>query len=107
MTTRSARLARGESTTGALVSVYTCPAGKTTIVKDIRIYAGVANSRAVVLVRGGGHAPSIVDQALTAVSVVSKDCWVILEPGDEIVVYSQSGTFVFWISGAELAGVAP
>lgn len=107
MTTRSARLAVGTSTTSAVVAVYTCPAGKTTLVKDVRLYAGTSVGRAVLLARHSGVDVSIVDEAMSAVSVVQKQGFIVLEPGDQLCVYSSTNTFTFWVSGAELAGTAP
>lgn len=33
--------------------------------------------------------------------------FVVLEPGDSLYVFSSGGTFAYWVSGAELEGVAP
>lgn len=107
MTTRTSRLAVGISTTGAVVTVYTCPAGKTAIVKDIRLYAGASVSRAVVALGSGVRLPSVLDEAITGPGVAQKQGFMVLEPGDTIRVYSQGNTFEFWISGSELQGVAP
>lgn len=107
MTTRTSRLAVGNSTTSAVVVVYTCPAGKTAIVKDVRLYAGSSVGRAVFLARHSGTDVSIIDEPMTASSVTQKQGFIVLEPGDQLAVYSSTNTFAFWASGAELAGVAP
>ena len=107
MTTRSARLAVGTSTTSAVVTVYTCPTGKTAIVKDVRLYAGASVGRAVVLVQQGSTDVSIIDEALAATGISQRQGFIVLEPGDTIRVYSSTNTFNYWVSGAELAGVAP
>lgn len=107
MATRSVRLCAGTSTTSAVVTVYTCPAGKTALLKDVRVYANGAVGRAVILVQSGSTDVSIVDEALSATQVVSRQGFIVLEPGDTIRVYSSTSTFNFWCSGAELEGVAP
>lgn len=88
--------------------LYAAPAGKTAIVKDLRMYSEAGCSRAVVFLnRSGPGSVSIVDQALGALAVHEEQGFLVLEPGDELRVYSEGGTFVTWASGAELAGVAP
>jgi hypothetical protein len=105
---RSAAIVAGASVAGSFVDVFTCPAGQTVIVKDLRMAGGgVAMSRAVFYVRSGPTAVFIVDQAMGATEVITRaDMFVVLEPGDDLGVFSAGGTFAFIACGALLDGVA-
>lgn len=109
MAVRTATLGiRSSAAANSEHTVYTVPSGKTAIVKDIRMYSEAGCTRAVVFVnRSGPGSVSLVDQALGATSIHSEQGFIVLEPADELRVYSEGGTFVTWVSGAELAGVAP
>lgn len=110
MPVRTALLARGLSgTANVLVTVYTCPTGKTAILKDIRILsAGSAVTNAVVRVTSGSALMHIVDQALVVGDPVVEQGFVVLEPGDQVkIVCTATDAAYYRISGAELDGVAP
>lgn len=107
MTVRSAVLATGTSTAGAVVAVRVCGSGTTLLLKDSRIYSAGGCARAVLAVKRGGLTVSVIDGAMSATQTRTQEGFIVLEPGDEIAVYSQTGTFDFWCSGAELSGVSP
>lgn len=109
MTVRSARLAAATSNpSGSTVTVYTCPVGVTTILKDARLCTSAGTPGRVVLsVLSGGVAVSLMDRAFNAVEVQALSTWVVLEPGDTVRVNAAAGEVKLWLSGAELSGVAP
>lgn len=107
MTVRSAVIVVGTSTAGAVVPVRVVGAGITVLLKDVRVYSAGGCARAVLAVKRSGLVVSVIDKPLPATGTDSREGFMVLEPGDEVAVYSQSGTFDFWCSGSELAGVAP
>lgn len=107
MTVRSAVLATGTSVAGAVTPVRVVGSGVTLLLKDSRIYSAAGCARAVLAVKRGSLVVSVIDGAMTSTQTRTQDGFIVLEPGDEIAVYSQSGTFDFWCSGAELSGVSP
>lgn len=110
MAVRTALLARGQSgAANALVTVYTCPAGKTAIVKDVRMLsAGDPVTNAIVRLTSGSALMHVIDGPLVVGDPVVAQGFIVLEPGDQIkVVCTGANSAFFWISGAELSGVAP
>jgi hypothetical protein len=108
---RTTRLARG-ATTGADVdiTVYTAPADTTVILKDYRVATPAGNTvaRAIVWVESGPAIVPVLDGALAAFDTKGGTPWVVLLPGDELHVQSTVHPgFHYWLSGAELDGVAP
>jgi hypothetical protein len=109
---RTQRLAVGNSAaTGVTQTVYVCPAGRTAIVKDIRLNwmqgGDLANS--LVAIGSGPTFLFLFKGTVTAggVAVLQRD-FVVLEPGDRIDVRSDTaGTICWWVSGTELDGLAP
>ena len=89
-------------------TVYTCPAGKTAIIKDIRVSAlNGAVSRVAVFVDSGSERTGILDQALSNLETIQRQGFMVLEPGDELVCLGSGNGAQVWASGAELLGVAP
>lgn len=109
MSVHSARLAEGTSApASATHTIYTCPSGKTALLKDIRIDPGASTpTRAAVQASWSGGWVSIHDGPLPALGVRSIQGFIVLEPGDQIRLYSEGGTFQCILSGAELEGLAP
>lgn len=108
MAVRSNRFFAGNTLPVSVVhDVYTCPAGKTAILKDIRVCSnGSAVTRCVVIVLSGGAAISLVDSAVAALQTIAVQGFIVLEPGDKMQVYSEGAGARVWLSGAELDGVA-
>lgn len=110
MATRSARLARGLSG-GADVTivVYECPTGVTTIVKDIRLAKeAVGTAHIAIGMRSGSAITWLMNGDVAGPLTVAMDTWVILEPGDELILNNAvANSWNYWISGSRLAGVAP
>lgn len=109
MTVRTATLAVGSSApANAEHVIYTCPSGRTAILKDLRLYSGAGATKVAVFIETSGAARvSIVVSALAADSTDQRQGFIVLEPGSKVGLYSEGGTFVAWLSGSELDGVAP
>jgi hypothetical protein len=89
------------------VTLYTCPAGRTAILKDVRAWAyGAAVTRALVLVRSGPGDCAIIDEAMATNSTRERQGFIVLEPGHQLLASSTGGPTSIWASGAELDGVA-
>lgn len=108
MAVRTKRLAVADSAPAStLHTIYTCPTGETTIVKDVRVSRVSSDpSRGVVLVRSGADEVVLLDQPVPEGTPGGLECWVVLLPGDEVVLYSEGGVIAGWISGTELEGLA-
>lgn len=108
MPVRTKRLAQGSSApVGTTQVIYTAPAGETVIVKDIHLDGeAAASTRAAVQVSSGSGWQSLTDGPLQALGVRSLQIWVVLQPGDQLRVYSEGSFFLYWVSGTELEGVA-
>jgi hypothetical protein len=62
----------------------------------------------VLLAKPSGAAGiSLYDAAIGSHAVIVGQGFVVLEPGDQLRVYSEGGTFLALLSGSELDGVAP
>lgn len=110
MSVRSARLAFGVSgTANTNNTIYTCPAGKTAVVKDVRVVGRAAGSTNYLLASSSGPTFTyLVAGALASGAVASTTGFIVLEPGDRLVVNASAVDAIgFHVSGAELDGVAP
>lgn len=109
MPVRTLRLAHGRLTTlNSFVSVYTCPAGRTAIVKDVRTHNdGTASSFVFWAVLSGPTSVRLLGANPNAGDAIFFTCFVVLEPGDQLQLFTASQPVNFHVSGAELAGVAP
>lgn len=107
MAVRTNLLCAAVSINGAFTTRYTCPAGRTAILKDVVMTAtGAGNTRAVVAVNSGALAVYIIDEAIGAGIRHLKSLWIVLEPGDTIQLFSTGATFNARCSGTELLGLA-
>jgi len=107
---RSKRLAYGATSPTALTNKYTVPSGHTTIVKGVTVVNGSSAGSyfVVAAVIGGGTAVSVFacgNMSANAV-VLSSELWHVLEAGDVLQVVGAHSDITFYISGAELDGVA-
>lgn len=121
MTTRSTRVAAGTSAGLGGVSIYTCPADTTVIVKAMAVggpplVAGSVTFWSVShrLAGGAGDVCFLSSEVywqftgLPASGGIWSGLWEVLIPGDELVVFDDGSQVLgFVASGAELAGVAP
>jgi hypothetical protein len=107
---RSAPLFVGSITLGpGEQTIYTSPPGVITLVKSFYLY----NSSGEVLAwnlqhvaLSGSRAILAIDSALAAAAFVTPEVWAVLDPADELQVYSdQAGTSaVVGCYGAQLTG---
>lgn len=95
--------------TGVYTTVYTCPQGKTAIVKDLRsgndgsvqafiiwsVLSGPVRTRLILTVANAG------DTSFAA------GLFVVLEPGDQLQLRIDASNVSYHVSGAELDGLAP
>jgi hypothetical protein len=98
---RSAPLFVGSITLGpGEQTIYTSPPDVITLVKSFYLY----NSSGVAL--SGSRAILAIDSALAAAAFVTPEVWAVLDPADELQVYSdQAGTSaVVGCYGAQLTG---
>lgn len=111
MTVRTARLAEGQTgLAGVTITAYTCPSGKTAIIKDIRLSTtgGAAVNTILALTSGARFCNVLVESLPGSGATRSLQPYLVLEPGDQLVINaSQPNGIIYWLSGAELDGVAP
>lgn len=108
MTVRSLQIAQARVTATGLTTIYTCPAGKTTIIKAFSIYTSGAVDIYLGVQKGAMR--TYFCKATVGVDGILERTgqFVVLEPGDTLVANSPGGiTYDVLVSGAELAGVAP
>jgi hypothetical protein len=108
VTVRSARLALVSVPIGVVTTIYTVPAGRTTILKDVRLNsASGPASRAVVLGNSGAVNVALVDISMVADQTHQVQGFMVLEPGDKVNAFCTDHPVTMWLSGSELDGVAP
>lgn len=111
MTTRSTLLASGSTLApNEVATVYTCPAGFTTIIKDIRASKNAAGQHDLYIgVRSGARDHWIIYGGVpSGTNITFVNCWVVMQPGHSIQVFGTvDHGWHWWISGTRLVGVAP
>jgi len=108
MAVRSKTLGTGLSVNGAFTIIYTCPPGRTAILKDASMTpAAPGVTRAVLSVSSGPNRAFLFDAALGALPGQITGRFAVLMPGDHIELFSTGQPFVAKCWGAELDGVAP
>src|SRR5262245_43758377 len=111
MTVRTAVLAFGTQSVGsAVASVYTCPQGRTAILKHVILSKTIGEDTYIAfgVGSGAGNYWLLNRTVVTGTNNVSLDAWIVLEPGHQLRIQVPNGGAVnFWASGTELAGVAP
>ena len=109
MAVRSLNLANGGLVVAnAPITVFTCPAGRTVILKDVRLWVSGASSVSTVLAAGSPDGlVLLVNEVISPAAVRSLQPWIVLEPGHTLQMSQNVANSVrYWLSGAELAGVA-
>ena len=109
MTVRTKQLACGESAWlgNTYLTVYTCPVGYRTIVKDLRLFrrlGDVAGEFIVSILKSSGTRADVDRyQILNNLQRATNPVWVVLEEGDELQLYATTNvTYRYVISGTEL-----
>lgn len=109
MTVRTKRLFGPTQITNANLTLYTCPAGKTALVKLITCAAeGAANSELRVLINAAATSARVVRKPVTATDSLHLWTFIVLGPGDTLRGnLSTAENYVVSGFGAELEGTAP
>lgn len=110
MPVRTAQLVHARGFLATVVNVlWTCPAGHTAIVKDVRITnPGSAPASVNLLVRRAGVNVSVTRSIVPATTTTPlAGAHVVLEPADELVFVTDVADIMVLVSGALLDGVAP
>lgn len=107
MTVHSTRLGAIASAAIGAHNLYTVPAGKRTIVKQLTIYNHAAAANRVVWEMTAGGTTFVLLSATagaagSATETVSLPCWIVLNAGDVLTVAPQGGVADATASGAEL-----
>lgn len=99
--------ARDSGAAGSSTVIYTCPAGETAILKDIRIEnRAIGPNLLVIFLRSGAVDVAIHRETLAAFALGARELWAVLRPGDQVLIFVQSGVAGVWLSGTELEGLA-
>lgn len=108
MTVRSRTLA-ASSVGAAGATLYTVPADRTAILKSIVVGKTGTPAQTVTLtiVRSAVTYGLLVNSLGIGASSAHHTVYVILQPGDQVRGQTDVGTVTLWLSGVELAGVAP
>lgn len=95
---------------GSDFTLYTCPSGKTAIIRSIRIHQPNSSTQTLTLrVRPSGAGSSFVVRTIVLAQNASleEEVWCVLSPGDILAIRSANAfTAGLWVSGAELEGVS-
>lgn len=95
--------------TATLATIYTCPAGRTAIVKELALGKGATGSvtATVTVLRGAvAYFVAVVTMSNLGGQAVHQDRWFVMEPGDVLRAVTDGVTVDVWVSGTELVGVA-
>lgn len=100
-------LTEGSVSTTA-TTVYTCPTGKTAIVKTLAIgkSAAPADTMTVTLTRAGNVRTALVAPLGVGAGATTPAPYWVLAPGDGLRLQTATGAMTYWVSGVELIGVA-
>lgn len=111
MTVRTTLLASGRRSDATLAVVYTCPDGATAILKNLvafNISSSATLDFLVAMDAGAFNQTPWFEQAIPPRGRVFLEPWQVLLPGMEIAIRGDvDGSINYWLSGAELLGVAP
>lgn len=107
MAVRTKQLAHRRTTSGALTTLYTAPAGETVIVKGVTLYAEGATEVYVGIQKGAVRCYTW-RQVFSGLGSFDKVVWWVLQPGDQLVWTATVGGFTMDVTahGTELEGVA-
>lgn len=110
MAVRTKQLFVGKMT-GATQDLYTCPAGETTIVKEVVLQHAGNVSTCQLQVRSAANVTqvAVVRSAVVSNEVYRYPMWLVLQPGQKLTAVTDAGTpsTVGWaVSGTELEGLA-
>ena len=92
------------------MTVYTCPSGKTAIVKSLHLSNNAGSATTTIVAVASGAA--IVNLRVTSLAsndqIHMESPYLVMEPGDELLINAdQTNAIKYWVSGVELQGLAP
>lgn len=104
---RSSVLAALNVAVTSIVTVVTCPAGKTLLVKQVNYQsqAGTAGSFVLRMRRAAVTVPVVNTASLALNTPQQLTTNIVLEPGDSLELAAGSQPLVIWVSGSVLTGV--
>lgn len=108
MTVRSAVLARIHVASAGIIVAYTCPAGVTTLLKNIQWEQSGGHTGTIdIWLQDAANTvfPSLINTNIASNSYGSIQTWIALGPNDTIRLLAPLTTDI-WISGTKLDGVA-
>lgn len=108
MAVRTKSLVNGATMLVGGGTLYTCPAGETTIVKQLVLFNGSAAPQSLqVLHFDGTNSNVLVFQSVAGLTPLRLgELFIVLQPGDVLQGSSALGTGVFSAYGTQLEGVA-
>lgn len=109
MAVRTKLLAAGSvGSAGSPVVVYTCPAGETTIVKDVRLSNSTgAGVNCLLFLVSGPLFVRLFAETIPAQEIRGMMPWCVLEPGQQLAIELNAASGIrHWLSGTQLEGVA-
>ena len=110
MAVRSKTLARGQAAGAGTTTVYTVSSGETAILKEALFYRASTGTSGAVQIRLS--APGLTSTPLWVATLgqgvsTRVELWTVLPPTATIAItVTGDGPVNYWLSGAELAGVA-
>lgn len=110
MSVASVCLARGKFAAAGTATLFTCPAGQTAIVKSIYLtsFAAAAVNVAVwITPLEGASSTYLVAAPIDPNKLLNWTGWVVLQPGDHLLMNASASGVQLWVSGALLDGVDP
>lgn len=109
MPVRTAVLAHGVlSALNTFVVVYTCPGGRTAIAKDLRVSNNAVEATRVILaVLSGAEQTRVINTQVADGGTATGQGFIVLEPGDQLTLFTGTNAVRYHVSGSELDGVAP
>ena len=92
------------------MTIYTCPSGKTAIVKSLHLSNNAGSATTTIVAVASGAA--IVNLRVTSLAsndqIHMESPYLVMEPGDELLINAdQTNAIKYWVSGVELQGLAP
>lgn len=108
MAVRSKRLWGPTTVSTSAVTLYTCPAGETAIIKQVSHFnTGVVQQAVSLGINGTGNGQLVVVMSTAATSTTNLlEQFIVLHPGDTLRAIANAGNATVTGYGAELEGVA-
>jgi hypothetical protein len=105
VTTRSTRLLVGHVDQTGLYPQFVCPPATVALIKDVRAWNNSASQSLVLVSLETSDSTALfylLNEPLESGKAVSLMPWVVMESGDVLLAWTNSGQFEIWVSGALL-----